>query len=432
MQCVILAGGLATRLGPRAAATPKHLLPVGGRPFAAAQLARLRELGVRRVVYCVGHLGGAIRQFVGDGSRLGLAVRYVDEGDALRGTAGALRLAIDEGDLDESFFITYGDSLLRADLVAMRDAFAANDAAAMMTVFHNEDRYDRSNVDFVGGHVRAYVKGEPTNGLEWIDYGLLLWRRDEAAASLPAEGDLAPVLAKLACDGRLAGFAVEERFYEIGSAAGWAELDALLTPPHRTAEPRPLVILDRDGVLDAMVVDAEHGTVDSPLHPDQVAILPRVPATLREIARLGFDLAIASNQPAAAKGKTSRENLERVHELVVTLAEAEGARVASSHLCFHRREDGCACRKPATGLLEAALGDRPPALRARSWMVGDGLFDVQAGRRAGLRTALLAPDKLDLRTIAARQDATPDFWGEDLAAFARHLRDHHDLDEEAP
>ena len=425
MQCVILAGGRATRLGERADRVPKHLLPVGGRPFAQLQLARLRELGVLRVVYCLGHLGPAIRDFVGDGSRYDLVVRYVDERESARGTAGALRLALEEGALEDSFFVTYGDSLLRADLASMRDTFAGTDAAAMMSVFHNAGRLDVSNVAYADGRVLVYDKGTPpgTPGVEWIDYGLTLWRRSAASSVLPEEsGDLAPVLSGLARSGRLAGFAVRERFFEIGSPAGLAELDALLAPAAEAAGERPLVILDRDGVLNAMVVDAEHGTIDSPLHPSQVLLLPGVAGALRELGELGFDLAIASNQPAAAKGKTHHDNLERVHALVVALAEAEGGHIRSSHICFHRREDGCACRKPAPGLLDAALAPLPPDLRVRSWMVGDGLTDLEAGRRAGLRSALIAPDKLDLRAMVERAGARPDFWGEDLASFVGHLR----------
>jgi len=81
----------------------------------------------------------------------------------------------------------------------------------------------------------------------------------------------------------------------------------------------PLVLLDRDGVLNALVVDPEHGTADSPLHPSQVRLLPGVPEALARLTRAGFVLRIVSNQPAAAKGKTTRANLEAVHEKVVSL-----------------------------------------------------------------------------------------------------------------
>lgn len=182
-----------------------------------------------------------------------------------------------------------------------------------------------------------------------------------------------------------------------------------------------LLLLDRDGVLNAVVVDAEHGTIDSPLHPDQVRMIPGVAGVLAELCAAGWGLAIVSNQPAWAKGKTSRANLDAVHAAVVSAAEAEGARVLSSHLCLHRREDGCACRKPRTALLEEALAAHPAYRRELSWMVGDGVTDVEAGVAAGLRTAFLGPRKCDACRVFEDRRLTPDFWGEDLAVFARSL-----------
>jgi D-sedoheptulose 7-phosphate isomerase len=187
------------------------------------------------------------------------------------------------------------------------------------------------------------------------------------------------------------------------------------------SEPSPLVLLDRDGVLNALVVDPEHGTIDSPLHPSQVEMRPGVPEALSALVGAGFVLRIVSNQPAAAKGKTTRQNLEAVHRKVVELVESRGARIASSHLCFHRHEDGCACRKPRTGLLEEALrthSDRPPAV---CWMAGDGVADVQAGAAMNLRTAFLAPRKSDVAAVLVQAGVSPSLWVDGLVPFAEHL-----------
>src|SRR5688572_2076016 len=110
MQCAILAGGLGTRMQSQTAGVPKALVPIGGRPFVDYQLELLAASGVQDVVFCIGYGGAALQQHVGDGGAYGLSVRYVDEGDELRGTAGALRLALDEGALAEAFFVLYGDS----------------------------------------------------------------------------------------------------------------------------------------------------------------------------------------------------------------------------------------------------------------------------------------------------------------------------------
>jgi NDP-sugar pyrophosphorylase family protein len=233
MQCAILAGGLATRLRPLTEAVPKALVPVADRPFADHQLARLAGEGFDDIVYCIGHLGDQVREFVGNGERWGLRVRYVDERDRLLGTAGALRLACREGVLDPAVGVIYGDSYLPAPLREAWEAFTHGQAPALMTVFRNEGRFDASNALLEGGMVVRYEKGldDPASaGMHHIDYGFSILDRDAVIAPLP-EGeviDLADVLGRLSASGRLAGHEVTERFYEVGSPEGLAELDAML------------------------------------------------------------------------------------------------------------------------------------------------------------------------------------------------------------
>ena len=172
--------------------------------------------------------------------------------------------------------------------------------------------------------------------------------------------------------------------------------------------------MDRDGVLNAMVVDAEHGTIDSPLHPSQVEVYPWVPRALVRLEGMGFGLAIASNQPAAAKGKTTLEQLRGVHARVLERAQSDGARILSSHLCFHRQEDGCACRKPRTGLLEQAFEANPGYDRRLSWMVGDGIRDIQAGHALALRTVFVGPRKIEYLKVFEDRSLHPTLRVQDL------------------
>jgi histidinol-phosphate phosphatase family protein len=187
---------------------------------------------------------------------------------------------------------------------------------------------------------------------------------------------------------------------------------------------KPLILLDRDGVLNTLVVNPEHGTIDSPLHPDQVELIEGAAEAVSCLTAEGYGLAIVTNQPAAAKKKTTRINLERVHEKILAGVTRLGGRILSSHICFHRAEDGCSCRKPRTGLLEAALAQRPAQERNGAWMVGDGVTDVQAGAALGLRTAFLGPRKCDACKILSRCELNPTWWGPDLAAFTAYLLNH--------
>ncbi|MDP9092739.1 MAG: sugar phosphate nucleotidyltransferase [Actinomycetota bacterium] len=231
-QCVILAGGLGTRMWPRAQTTPKTLLPVAGHPFAWWQLNWLAEAGIDSVVYCIGHLGEQVREFVGNGTAWGLHARFVDEGERLRGTAGALALAADQGELDEHFLVLYGDSLLEIDPADVLRAALDSGLAALMTVFENEGRWDGSNAVYADGRVLRYEKGlDPVPPeMRWIDYGLSVWRRDLIVARVPREGhsDLAPLCTALAAAGELAGYLASNRFYEIGSPEGLRAAEELL------------------------------------------------------------------------------------------------------------------------------------------------------------------------------------------------------------
>jgi NDP-sugar pyrophosphorylase family protein len=98
-----------------------------------------------------------------------------------------------------------------------------------MTVYRNEGRYDTSNVVFADGEIRVYDKRVRSPDMQHIDWGLSLFRA-AAFEEYPAGArfDLAELLGRLVARRELAGYEVPERFYEIGSPAGLAELDALL------------------------------------------------------------------------------------------------------------------------------------------------------------------------------------------------------------
>ncbi len=231
MQCVILAGGLGTRMWPLTEKTPKTLLPVGSVPFAHYQLSWLAGHGVTEVVYSIAVLGEQVRAFVGDGRAWGLRVAYVEDGDRLAGTAGALRRAHDAGVLRDWFLVQYGDSFLPVDCRHVQQTFLGQDRPALMTVYCNRGMFDTGNVRFGAGVVQLYQKvrkGEPTApGMDFIDYGLSALSRDLVSERIAPEqpADLAELYHQLSVEGRLAGLEVHQRFYEIGSPAGMRDFE---------------------------------------------------------------------------------------------------------------------------------------------------------------------------------------------------------------
>jgi MurNAc alpha-1-phosphate uridylyltransferase len=223
----VLAGGLGTRLGEVVADTPKPLLEVAGAPFLRHQLRLLKAHGARRVVLCVGYLGERIEAALGDGADEGLELRYAYDGPDLRGTAGAIRGALDQLGA-AAFLVLYGDTYLRIDYTAVQATFEASGMPALMTVLRNEGRWDASNVVLDGNRIVTYDKRAPTPAMKWIDYGLGILTAEALDAAGPDETDLAGVYYELARTGRLAAYEATERFYEIGTPEALAETDAFL------------------------------------------------------------------------------------------------------------------------------------------------------------------------------------------------------------
>jgi NDP-sugar pyrophosphorylase family protein len=213
---------LATRLRPLTTAIPKALIEVNGEPFIAHQLRLLRVSGITRVVICAGYLGEMIQKYVGNGEEFGVQVHFAFDGPRLLGTAGALRQALPL--LGEAFFVLYGDAYLPCDYGAIQTAFVQSGRLALMTVFLNDGRWDRSNVECIDGRILTYDKHRPTPQMRHIDYGLGVFHCTALAAVPEAQFyDLATLYQELLAQGTLAAYEVEQRFYEIGSFAGLEE-----------------------------------------------------------------------------------------------------------------------------------------------------------------------------------------------------------------
>lgn len=243
---------------------PKVLVPVAGRPFLDFKLASLAAQGVDRVVLLLGHGAEHVTEHLAglpDGGRpFGMDVQTVLDGPVLLGTGGALRRALPH--LGDRFWVTYGDTYLRAPMADAEAAYLRlrasgeargsghpgdpqrsgtpgegrqggldpHDLAGLMTVFGNADRWDRSNVRIEGGLVVEYRKGAPPGTFRSIDYGLLLLEAAALEAWPTGEPfDLADVLGRLVAERRLAAFEVTDRFYEVGSPDGYREAEAFLS-----------------------------------------------------------------------------------------------------------------------------------------------------------------------------------------------------------
>jgi NDP-sugar pyrophosphorylase family protein len=226
LQAAILVGGLGTRLGPLTRSVPKPMVLVNGRPFLEYEIGLLKRSGISDFVLCVGHLGEKVERHFGDGSDLGVRVRYSYDGPKLLGPAGALKLA--EPLLEEFFFVTYGDAYLRADYRRMMSALVGSGRLGAMAVLENHNEYGRSDVAVSGGRVVRYDK--KGSGLDWVNFGISALRKRALALIPPGrECGEEEFYGELIRREELLAFPVAERFYEIGTPASLKEFEGFIS-----------------------------------------------------------------------------------------------------------------------------------------------------------------------------------------------------------
>jgi D-glycero-D-manno-heptose 1,7-bisphosphate phosphatase len=177
------------------------------------------------------------------------------------------------------------------------------------------------------------------------------------------------------------------------------------------------VILDRDGVINA----------DSPAYIKSVAEWQPIPGSIDALARLsqaGFELIVATNQSGLSRGLFDLDDLEAIHQHMRELVEQAGGKIGAVFYCPHLPQEHCNCRKPATGLLDAAETEYGCSVGG-SFLVGDSLKDVELARRKGCIPILVRSGN-GLATQEALGPAAAEIHiVDDLAAAARVILDEH-------
>lgn len=379
-QAVILAGGQGMRLRPLTDHVPKSMIRVQGRPFLEYLIAQLREQGIQRVLLLVGYLAGQVRVHFGDGSRFGLHIDYVeDPAEALTGT----RMRSAASHLDERFLLMYCDNYWPLNLQALTRRFLETEGSALLTAYANDDEYTRNNMHVADdGRVVTYDSSRIAGDLNRVDIGYAILRR-EVMKELPTgnlnfERSVYPALVRR---GTLQAMTTHHRYYSIGSHERLPLTEAFFAPQRA-------VLLDRDGVLNVRPPRAQYVRAWK-----EFEWLPGAMEAMRRLKAAGYRLIVITNQPGIVRGAMTHESLERIHAEMRREAEVAGAPVDAIYVCEHNWDDGCWCRKPNPGLLFQAQRDFHLDL-TRTTYVGDDERDVQAGKAAGCRTALIAPGEL--------------------------------------
>jgi NDP-sugar pyrophosphorylase family protein len=219
LPLAILAGGLGTRLGLLTKNSPKCLIEINGRPFVDWQLDLLIKHGYTDFIFLISHNSVMVQEHLEDGRRWGVKIRYSLDGETQLGTGGAIQNALPL--LGNAFGVIYGDSYLPIDYSEVERAFLSSSAEALMTVYENHNRIDSSNVELNEGILVNYKKGTNNPKMQHIDYGLTYFRSSAfSPLGRTRTFDLSDTCHQLSLGGKLAGYEVFERFYEVGSVQG--------------------------------------------------------------------------------------------------------------------------------------------------------------------------------------------------------------------
>lgn len=387
-QCVILVGGLGTRLGERTAGLPKPLVPVGGKPFLSYLLWHARRFGFRRVLLLAGHRSEAIVDFIASQPddpdfKVELAIE-----PAPMGTGGALRFAADR--LDERFFLLNGDSVFDfnwLDLVAV--AGRNPHAKAVLSLRHQDDASRFGVVQLDGETITGFrERGDASGGL--INGGVYLLHRSVAERA-PEKGSFeAEVLPSLAAQGQVAGRRQDGFFLDIGIPDALDAAQTLIPASLR----RPAIFFDRDGVL-----NVDHGYVHK---AEAFEWIEGAVAAVKAANDRNLFAFLVTNQAGVARGYYDETAIHALHRHVQDVLRGQGAHLDDIRHCPHHPEGAvaayakaCDWRKPGPGMIQDLAANWPVDV-ARSQLIGDNPTDVEAARRAGVAGTLFEGGDLNL------------------------------------
>jgi NDP-sugar pyrophosphorylase family protein len=230
MQCVILAGGLGKRMQSAHPKLPKSLISVKNYPFLHYQLSQLAGQEIRKVILCVGYGADQIMRYVEDGRSWGMNIQYIHDDFEQPGSGGALRLALDQNQLEPSFFVLSGDAYLTTDMSALQDFFDTRTEPALSVVSKVKDS-SAGHVMINGQKITQYDKSHPSPDLRYLDSGLSLLRPTAIGQGIPPKSPYAieDLFHKLSQTGRLAGIEIQTRAFNIGTPDGLQEFSDAIT-----------------------------------------------------------------------------------------------------------------------------------------------------------------------------------------------------------
>jgi D,D-heptose 1,7-bisphosphate phosphatase len=399
MKIVIIAGGKGTRIAEVANEIPKAMIPVDGKPVIEYQIELAKRYGFTDFIFIIGHLGEQIETYFGDGSAWNVEIKYFKETQAL-GTAGALAYLTE--DLQEDFFVFYGDTVMDIDLDKILNYHQVNQADATLLVHPNDHPYDSDivDVDENGRVKRFYNKPHPAGFISknLVNAALFIFspkilENIEKGVKSHIESNVLPKC--LNQNMSLYGYISPEYIKDMGTPDRYYTVCNDVTSGKVSRlnweYPRPAVFLDRDGVISK--------EVDLLYSIEQLELIEGASEAIKYINEKGYLAIVVTNQPVIARNLCTLEELNHIHAKLETLLGEKHAYLNAIYFCPHHPDAGypeerkeykikCECRKPAPGMLLKAVKDWNIDI-FNSIMIGDRESDVLAGENAGVKTSIL-------------------------------------------
>lgn len=401
MKVVIMAGGKGTRMLSIASDIPKPMIPIEGRPVLEREIECLCEQGFTDILITVGHLGNVIMDYFGNGLKFGAHITYYFEKKPL-GNAGALFQVKDQ--LTDDFLLLNADAMFDIDFNRFVQYHKTHDAVATLFTHPNSHPYD-SGVIIADEHMAVrkwlakederpeYFKNRVNAGLHVLNKKILEQTVEGGKIDLDRQ-----LLKPLAETGQMYCYDSPEYVKDMGTPERYyavcKDFANGIVKARNLKKRQKAIFLDRDGTINEYVgflTDIK-----------EFHLLDGVAEAIRKINASGYLAIVVTNQPIIARGEVSFTELQEIHNKMETLLGAEGAYIDAIYFCPHHPDKGfegerveykisCDCRKPKPGMLLKAAEDFNIDL-SRSWMVGDGKNDVEAGKNAGCKTVLIGTE----------------------------------------
>lgn len=410
MKVVIMAGGRGTRISELFPDIPKPLIPIDNIPVLEREIISLRNQGFTDIILTIGYMAEKIQEYFGNGEKWGVNIGYFVEDKPL-GNAGALFFL----DLKEDFLLLNADAVFDVDFNRMVSFHREKKALVTLFTHPNSHPYDSGLiVAREDGEVEKWLAKEDERPLYYknrVNAGLHVISPKALEKSGIKKEDIGDgrkidldrqILKPLCGTGTMFCYDSPEYVKDMGTPERFraVEEDHIkgIINAKNLKNKQKAVFLDRDGTINEYV-----GFLRS---TDEFVLLLGVAEAIKKINESGFLCIVVTNQPVIARGEVTADELDEIHNKMETLLGLEGCYVDAIYYCPHHPHKGyegevpelkinCECRKPKPGMLLRAAADFNIDLE-RSWMVGDGENDIEAGKNAGCKTAYIKREEIEV------------------------------------